>query len=150
MPSFAAGAKLRASALSFGFVTDLTDATSSATTTTTEVVSTSIQWTAVAGVRYKVTYSGNAQSTVAGDQAVVRLRWKNTSTVDTTGTSFAVTPKTCAVANKGDGVLLVGQFSGQTAGNLIVVSTISRNLGSGTVSQGFASIGPGYFLVEIV
>lgn len=149
MPNFTAGAKLRASALSFGFVTDLADATSNVTTTTTEIVSTSIQWTAVAGVRYKVTYSGNAQSTVAGDQAIVRLRWKNTSTVDITGTSFAVTPKTFAAANKGDAVTLVGQFSGQTAGNLIVVSTIIRNLGSGTVSQGLTSVGPGYFLIEI-
>ena len=149
MPTFAAGAKIRASALAFGFVTDLTDTTSNAGTTTTEVVSSSIQWTAVAGVRYKLMYIGQMESSVAGDQAILRLRWKNTSTVDITGTAFATTTKVAGTTSRGDGFILIGQFNGQTAGNLVVAATIIRNLGTGTVRQNLSSGGQvGYFLVE--
>lgn len=118
-----------------GWVAESADISSAVATTTTEVVSTSITFTAVTGVRYKVTYQGNAESTATNDGITVRLRWKNTSTPDTTGTIFAKGGITEFTGTLGQNFMLVGTFTGQTAGALTVVATIFRNLGTGTVRQ---------------
>lgn len=134
-----------------GYVMDASDSTSNVGTTTTEVVSSSIQFTAIANVRYKVTYTGCAESSVQYDQALCRLRWKNTNIVDTSGTQFAATPKTAAAASHGDSFVLIGTFNGQSAGTVTVAATIVRNLGTGTVRQNLPGTGQtAYWLVEIV
>lgn len=136
-----------------GYVTSATDTTSNTSTTTTEVVSSSVQFTASASpIRYKVTWVSVAESTVANDLIIVRLRWKNSGTADTTGTAFAVDTKTAITASKGDAFCLVGDFNGQTGGVLTVVATIVRGAGAtGTVKQNLSATGQqGYFLVEII
>jgi len=136
-----------------GYVTSAIDTTSNVSTTTTEVVSTSIQFTAAASpVRYKATYVGVAESTVANDLIIVRLRWKNSGVADTTGTNFAMDTKTAITASKGDAFCLVGDFNGQTGGVLTVVATIVRGSGAtGTVKQNLSATGQqGYFLIEII
>jgi len=136
-----------------GYVTSAIDSSSNTSTTTTEVVSTSIQFTASASpVRYKVTLISVAESTVANDLIIVRMRWKNSGTADTTGTAFAVDTKTAITASKGDAFCLVGDFNTQTGGVVTVVATIVRGSGAtGTVKQNLSASGQqGYFLVEII
>lgn len=132
-----------------GYVTDATDTTSNVGTTTTEVVSSSVQFTAEAGRRYEVGYSGVAESTVAGDAATVKLRWKFTNTADITGTIFATNNKTFSAASKGDAFTLFGQFVAASSGTHTVVATIVRIIGTGTVKQNGSSGGQAlYFLVK--
>jgi hypothetical protein len=135
-----------------GYVTSATDTTSNVSTTTTEVVSTSVSFVATLSARYKVTYLGVAESTVAADLINVKLRWKNSASADITGTSFATDNKTAIAASKGDAFALFGDFNGQVAGTVTVVATIVRGAGAtGTVKQNFASTGQqGYFLVESI
>lgn len=131
------------------FVAEELDTTSNNATGGTEVVSSSITFTAVTGVRYKVTYMGVSESTVALDIATCQLRWKNSAVADTTGTSFATQNKTAITASKGDAIVLVGTFGGQNAGDLTVSATIKRIVGTGQVKQNGNSAGQSlYFLVE--
>lgn len=134
-----------------GYVTDATDTTSNVGTTTAEVVSSSVQFVGTAGLRIKATYAGVAESTVAGDISTVRLRWKTTGVVDTSGTIFATNNKTAITASKGDAFSLVGQFTPAVTGLVTVVATIQRILGTGTVKQNGSSAGQSlYFLIEAI
>lgn len=134
-----------------GFVAEATDTTSNVATTTVEVVSSSIQITGVIGNRYKVSYSGVAESTVAADISTVRLRWKTTAVVDTSGTIFATDNKTAIAASKGDAFTLFGTFTPLSNGTVTIVATIQRILGTGSVKQNGSSAGQSlYFLVESI
>jgi hypothetical protein len=134
-----------------GYISSAVDTTSNNSTTTSEVVSSSITFTATATARYLVTFMGISESTVAGDIATVRLRWQNSASSGTGGTSFATANKTAIAAAKGDGFVLIGDFSGQLAGSVTISATIVRNSGSGTVKQNLASAGQsGYFLVQSI
>lgn len=134
-----------------GYVTDSTDTTSNVATAGTEVVSTSVQFVGTAGLRVKASYAGVAESTVAGDIATVRLRWKTTATPDITGTIFATNNKTSITASKGDAFTLIGQFTPGVTGLVTVVATIQRILGTGNVKQNGSSAGQSlYFLIEAI
>lgn len=135
-----------------GFVAEASDTTSSATTASqTEVVSSSITFTAYADVRYMVTYQGNCESTVTNDQITIKLRWKNSASASTDGDEFAACGRTEYTGASGTMFTMIGTFDSQNAGTVTVTSTIARNLGTGTVRQ-FASSNQGnlYFLVQAV
>lgn len=134
-----------------GFLTEATDTTSNVSTTTVEVVSTSIQFSGILGNRYKVSYAGVSESNTAGDISTLRLRWKTTAVVDISGTIFATNNKTAAAGGKGDAFSLFGTFIPLSTGTVTVVATIQRILGTGTVKQNGSSPGQSlYFLVELV
>jgi hypothetical protein len=134
-----------------GYITDSTDTTSNVGTTTTEVVSSSVQFIGTGALRVKASYAGVAESSVAADISTVRLRWKTTAVVDTTGTIFATNNKTAITASKGDAFSLIGQFTPASTGLVTVVATIQRILGTGTVKQNGASAGQSlYFLIEAI
>jgi hypothetical protein len=134
-----------------GFVSEITDTTSNVSTTTTEIVSTSIQISGIIGTRYKVSYAGVSESNTAGDISTLRLRWKTTAVVDISGTIFATNNKTAAIGGKGDAFTLFGTFIPLSTGTVTIVATIQRILGSGTVKQNGSSPGQSlYFLVESV
>ena len=132
-----------------GYVAESTDTTSNVGTTTTEVVSSSVQFTAEAGRRHEVLYTGVAESSVALDIMTLKLRWKLTNTADITGAIFATDNKTSITASKGDAFGLVGQFVAAASGTHTVVATIVRIVGTGTVKQNGSSAGQAlYFLVK--
>jgi hypothetical protein len=136
------------------YVTESTDITSNTSpgVNTNEGVSSSVAFTAFAGVRYKVTYRGATESTVAGDAMTIRLRWKNTASVDLTGTEFAKANVYAEAANHTNAIAqLVGTFNSQAAGTLTVVASIQRGgaPSSGAVKQN-GTVSPLYFLVEII
>jgi hypothetical protein len=134
---------------SLRFVAELTDTTSNNNTGGAEAISSSITFTAVAGVRYKVTYMGVSESTIQYDIATVQLRWENNTVAALTGASFATDNKTAIQASKGDGFTLVGTFGGQAGGPLTITATIKRINGTGQVKQNAASAGQSlYWLVE--
>lgn len=122
-----------------GFITDRHDTASGVGTTTTEVVSTFVQFAGVAGRRYGILYRGAHESTVASDIDVMKLR-QASSTSDVSGSQIATTKDVAASsANIGKAFSLWGEYVATSTGTQTVVATIKRDTGTGTVKQNGAT-----------
>ena len=133
-----------------GYVTESTrniTMPTAGTITTTETVIQTVTWTAVSGIRYKVTAMQSYQSTGAGDLVEMRLRWSAGASGSTSGTQFAVIVPNCDVAGKGTMVTLVGHFTG-ASGQVTCSFTARRNTGGGNLSFFGTAVQVNLMLVE--
>ena len=117
-----------------GFQISKSDTTSNVAVTTTETVSTYVQWPATIGRRYEIWYRGAYESSIAGDIVVVKLR-NAASTVDVTGAIIATAKGGCDFTSRGQPFMLFGQLSAPSTATMTVVATIIRDTGTGTVRQ---------------
>lgn len=106
--------------------------------TTVELVVQSLTFDAIAGQRYKVTADQGCQSTVAGDNPQVRLRWATGPAVTTAGTEFMSKLPSLPIINEGELFTLTGWFTAPITGDITVGVTMIRSLGTGTLTS-FAS-----------
>ncbi|WP_409074061.1 hypothetical protein [Micromonospora chalcea] len=118
-----------------GYIAESKRATATGSITTTETVIQSVTFTAVAGVRYKVTATQSTQSTVAGDNPQIRLRWAAGASVTASGTELISKLAVAAVVSKGEPVDLVDTFVPNVNGQVTVGVTLVRNAGTGNVSS---------------
>ena len=120
-----------------GYVTDLTRVVNSANVTTTETVLDFVTFTAVTGAFYKLTWNGNARSSIANDVALVRFRYQAGAALTTAGTQFYITQISfpTALANNGPSFNFCKVISGIAAGQTSIGVTIIRSSGSGTISS---------------
>lgn len=134
-----------------GFAASNFDTVSNVGTTTTEVVSSGCFLNAVAGIRYRILYSGVNESTVALDISTVQLRYAYSGSFGITGSSIASDNKTAITASKGDAFTLFGHFIAPSTGLVAVSATIKRIIGTGTVKQNGNSAGQALsWLIEAI
>lgn len=135
-----------------GFIAETEDEASKVeNNTSSEFVSTSITFSVYANVRYLVTYQGNCESSVAGDDLLLQLRWRNCMVEDLRGVVFAKTSMTSDQPQYGMPFTLFGTFISTTDGPVTVVATIQRVNGTGFVEQNAVSNnGSLHFLCENV
>lgn len=129
-----------------GYVTDLTRVVTSASVTTTETVIDFVTFTAVTGAFYKLSWYGNARSSVANDVALVRFRYQAGPTLTTAGTQFYITQISfpTVIASNGPSFAFAKVISGIAAGQTSIGVSIVRSSGSGTIT----SIGSGTWEVS--
>ena len=120
-----------------GLVASQRDAATNVSTTTTEIVVTSVQFVAESGAVYEVTARGPSESSVAGDSIKCRIRWKHTAVADITGVEVDSTGAYAEPnANRTVGnIVLLGWFTATESSTVTVVVTIVRNGGSGNVKM---------------
>ena len=131
-----------------GYIAESRRTSTVSSITTTETVVQSLTFTAVSGVRYKVTAIQSAQSTVAGDNPQIRLRWASGASVTTAGTEIISVLPVCAVVNKGEMVTVVDTFVPNVNGQVTVGVTMVRAIGTGTISSNGAASHVDTILVE--
>lgn len=133
-----------------GYVNDNTRVVNSAGFTTTETVTDSLTFTAIAGVRYKLTFTGWAQSTIANDLVQVRFRYQAGAVLTAAGTQFASQQPNCDIANRGTEVVMIKPVTGIAAGQTTIGVTMVRSSGTGTISSAGSAVQESYLLLEIV
>lgn len=131
-----------------GYINEGTRNTPSAAVTTTETVVQSLTFTAVAGVRYKVTAVQALQSSVVNDLIQARIRWAVGGSVTSAGTEIATIMPNADVANRGQVYTLVGTLVAPSSGSITVGFSIVRNAGTGNVLSHGAAQMVDYLLVE--
>lgn len=130
-----------------GFVAEDIRTSSSGTFTTSETVVQSLTWTAVSTVRYKITAVQSLQSSVANDNASIRLRYASGASVTSGGAQLRVIFPNLDVANKGQYETLVATVTGLSGQHTVGVTAV-RSTGTGTL-QSFGSAGAeNYILIE--
>lgn len=117
-----------------GFVVESVRTTASANFTTTEVVIQSVTFTAIAGVRYKITAVQAFQSNVANDLIQVRLRIQSGPTLTTGGTQIRSSLPNCDVAARGNVSTLVGTVTGLSGQHTVGITAV-RTAGTGNCSS---------------
>ena len=91
-------------------------------------------------VRYKLTWVGNVQSTIANDSIRLKGRWTTGfGLLDSTGTLFTSRDVNADVAGRGQVFTLVTTVTGITAGMMTIGVTAVRSGGTGTI-QSFADV----------
>lgn len=118
-----------------GYIADGSRTTSSGTFTTVETVLQSLSFTAVAGVRYKITAVQSIQSTIAGGSVQMRLRWASGASVTTAGTQISSILAPCNTAGLGFVAPLIVTFTPGVSGTVTVGVTAVQNTGTGTISS---------------
>lgn len=136
--------------LTKGQVTDTTR-TANATFTSTETVLDFVTFTAIAGVRYKLSWNGNLRSAIVNDTGRLLFRWQVGGTLTTGGTLFYTN-----IINIGVGGA-VGQqcltpfktVTGIPAGTASIGVTAIRDTGSGLWTSAGSANQQVYTLLEI-
>ncbi|MFD6771064.1 hypothetical protein ACFWC6_33140 [Micromonospora chalcea] len=118
-----------------GWIAESTRTSASGTITTTETIVQSVSFTAVAGVKYKVTAEQSVQSSANGESAVVRLRWASGGTVTNSGTQIDSKIAPCNTATLGFLATLRGTFTPNVNGTVTVGVGIVRNTGTGNITS---------------
>jgi hypothetical protein len=132
-----------------GYVADVVR-TTSASTTTTEIVVDTVTFTAYSGRRYKLSYTCNYNSSVANDLVQFRFRYQSGSSLSTGGTQFYTTSPNADIANRPEPICMVCDVSGIPAGQTTIGVTLQRALGSGTIAiNPFNETGPKLLLEDI-
>lgn len=134
-----------------GYVTDLTRTANSAAFTTTEIVLDFVTFTAVAGLRYKLSWNGNLRTGVANDTGRYMFRWQVGGTLTTGGTLFYSNVINFAVAGAvGQQILTPFKtVTGIPAGTASIGVTAVRDTGSGSWSSVGSATQQVYTLLEI-
>jgi hypothetical protein len=113
--------------------------TDGSTTTNVEAFRGTITGTLRTGRKYLPQYWGQAQSSVAGDLLLLRLRYKAGATVDNTGTVIQVMAQHCEVASRNQPVALGKSFTVPSTGQYTVGVSIIRNTGTGNVKLDYGA-----------
>lgn len=118
-----------------GFVGDNTRTASVSPITTTEIITDQMQFTAVAGLRYKLTFNSSMQSTNTADIGSYRLRWQAGGVLTNAGTQFDIDAMTFPITNK---MLIcrVATVTGIPAGLTSIGVGMIRTSGAGTITAG--------------
>lgn len=132
-----------------GYVSDSTRVVNSAGFTTTETVTDSITFTAVAGLRYKLTFTGWVQSTIANDLVQVRFRYQAGAALTAAGTQFASQQPNCDIAGRGTEIVIIKPITGIAAGQTTIGVTMVRSAGTGTISSAGSAAQESYLLLEV-
>lgn len=136
--------------LTKGFVSELVR-TSNVTFTTTETVLDFITFTAVAGVRYKLSWNGNLRSAVVNDTGRILFRWQVGGTLTTGGTLLWQTNVNIGVSGA-NGQQLIMPFrcvTGIPAGTASIGVTAIRDTGTGLWTSAGSATQHVYTLLEI-
>jgi hypothetical protein len=135
--------------LSKGYVADATRTASVSPITTTEIITDQLTFTAVAGVRYKLTFNSSMQSTNTADIGSYRLRWQAGGVLTNAGTQFDIDAMTFPITNK---MLIcrVATVTGITAGTASIGVGMIRASGAGTITAGASATQLSTLILEIV
>ncbi len=119
------------------------------TYTTAELLVTSVQFNAVAGLYYKCSYRGSSEGDTVANGIKSQMRWKFTNTIDLTGTVLDSTQTYVDTINHTIGnVWLLDEFQAVSTGTHTVVVSIQRSSGAGNVKANCTVIA-GVLLVEV-
>lgn len=123
--------------LSKGFINALTRSVNSAGVTTTETVIDFVTFTAVAGARYKLSWSGNVRGTTTGDIARMLFRFQAGGTLTTAGSLFnsILFPIVTNIAGTGISLSPFATITGIAPGTTSIGVTLIRNSGAGTLTS---------------
>lgn len=132
-----------------GYVTDAARTASVSPITTTEIITDQLTFTAVAGVRYKLTFNSSMQSTNTADIGSYRLRWQAGGVLTNAGTQFDIDAMTFPITNK---MLIcrVATVTGIPAGTTSIGVGMIRTSGAGTITAGAAANQLSTLILEIV
>jgi len=117
-----------------GYVDETTRTSSVGPFTNTETLLDQITFSAVAGARYKLTWDGTVQSSVANDLVALRPRWKAGATLDSAGTLFTEREVNIDIAARGMGRTVVATVTGITAGQASIGILAVRTGGTGNIT----------------
>lgn len=133
------------------FVGETTNATTSRNSTGTEVIGTTVTFTAVTGARYKYTWTSSFQSTIGLDTARLRLRDQTGASLTTGGTQRRITTQRATASTSSEPFSITCTVSGLTGGSQYTAGgTMQRAAGTGTCTVNGNSTDEEYFLVERV
>lgn len=132
-----------------GFVADASRSSSVGAITTTEIITDQLTFTAVAGLRYKLTFNGSMQSNNTADIGSYRLRWQAGATLTNAGTQFDIDAMTFPITNK---MLIcrVATVTGIPAGQTSIGVGMVRTSGAGTITAGAGANQLSTLILEIV
>lgn len=126
-----------------------TSRTSAISTTTTEVLADSVTFTAVAGRRYKITWSGKWLGSIAGETLQVRFRYVAGASVTSAATMLRGQDLVTPGANYHSPLCLVDHVTG-ISGTYTVGMFVLRGFGNGTMQLGAAANDQAVMIVEDV
>lgn len=133
-----------------GYVSESVRQVGSGTFTTTETILDTITFTAIAGLRYKLTWIGNGQDTVV-ENVEFRMRYLAGPTLTTAGTLFYNGTFAVQIAGKSVSLAYVKTVNGIAAGQTTIgVSMVRASGGSGTVQSFASASSQAVLLLEIV
>lgn len=133
-----------------GFVAENVRSVGSGTFTTLETIIDTITFTAIAGVRYKLTWIGNGQSS-ATDLLEVRMRYQAGPALTTAGTLFYNGTFAVQIAGKSVSLAYTKTVTGIAAGQTTIGVGMFRSAGGTGTVQSFASAtSQAVLLLEIV
>lgn len=124
-------------------------ATTTRSSTGTEVICATVTFTAVTGARYKVSWYGGVSSTANGDVPRLRIRHQSGASLTTGGTQDASSLQVIQGTNQTTPYVQIATVSGLTGGTQYTIGgTLQRFAGTGT-NQISSSVGDEeYLLVE--
>lgn len=102
-------------------------------TTTVETIHATLTATLSTGRRYRLTFFGQYQSTVAGDLIQINMRIASGATVTAAGTRLRSTAVHSEVASRNNTIAMSTTFTVASSGQWTVGTFILRNSGTGTV-----------------
>lgn len=144
MATWSAGERLDAVKLSTYAGDPLTRETNVGTFTTTRTILDTITVPVVAGRRYRLTWDGEFQSSVAGD--LVRAQIHDGAL--TTDTVIQLRQVQCPIINQAFPVIMRCFFTASVTGNETFVATAARLTGTGNITAIANSQSPTLFEVE--
>ena len=136
--------------LAKGYVSETTRTSNTASFTTTEIISDQLSFTAIAGLRYKLSWGGSMQSSVTTDLGRFFFRWQAGGTLTTAGTAFFTDGITFPQANRGTSVFRSKTITGITAGTASIGVGMVRDSGSGNLLGAASATQQVVLLLEIV
>jgi hypothetical protein len=122
--------------------------TASVTATTTETLCDSVTFTAVAGRRYKLSWSGTTYSSTAGDNYDVRTRYAAGASVTSAGTQIHGVTILNVPVNNGIPTSFAVHTVALPAGQVTVGVFIVRTFGGGTINSSATAPSPTVTIVE--
>jgi hypothetical protein len=122
--------------------------TASVTATTTETLCDSVTFTAVAGRRYKLSWSGTTYSSTAGDNYEVRVRYAAGASVTSAGTQIHGASILNVPVNNGIPTSFAVHTVALPAGQVTVGVFIIRTFGGGTINASATASLPAVTIVE--
>lgn len=118
-----------------GLSTENVRVAASALVTTTETVIQSVTFNAISNAQYMVYATQHFQSTVAGDNGILRLRYATGASVTTAGTQLTSINVNADVASKSQPFAFHKRFVAPSTGQFTVGVTLVRNAGTGNLSS---------------
>lgn len=125
-----------------------TNRTSNVTATTTETLLESVTFTVLAGRRYKYTYSASGQSSAAGDNYELRVRYAAGASVTSAGTQIHGALVSGTAAGSAIPIAFTKPHAGLPLGQVTLGVFVIRTFGAGTITASASAVNPTCLLIE--